>query len=91
MYSEPMEIAVIKNIFTDVNKTAVATDVIAVIRASIIDIILFTSTADQTVIAPITNQMLLFRHFGTPLKRFLIRSPYHVDCSIECCPCQQCH
>ena len=74
IYSEPLEPTVVNNLFTTAAKTTVTPDVIATVRAGIVDTILFTSTADRIVIAPVINQMLIFATCGTPLKRFPIRS-----------------
>ena len=75
VYSEPFEPAFVATLFTDVNRTAVVSDVIAVIRSGIVDAILLTSPAARTVITPIINQMLLFCRNTTNSRRFPLRSP----------------
>ena len=75
IYSEPLEPAVVDNLFTTVAKTTVTPNAIATIRAGIVNTIRVTSTADRIVIVPIINQMLIFATCGTPTKRFPIRSP----------------
>ena len=71
-YAELFETSVVNRLFTDANKTAVATDAILIIWTAVIDTILISSTADQTVVAPIVNQMLIFVFGGNPIQKFLI-------------------
>ena len=75
LYSEPSDHAVVDNLFTTAAKTTIVPNVIATVRAGIVDTILFTSTADRILIAPVINQMLLFAVCRAPGKRFPLRSP----------------
>ena len=64
-YPEPFDAIVVNSIFTDTGRTAIATDVVANIRAAIIDIIEVTSQADRAVIAPIINCLIMSASIGT--------------------------
>ena len=75
MYSEQIKTTTIAPIFTNTNPPTVATNAISTFRDTIIDTTLLTSTADCTVIAPIINTMLLLGNFGTPVRKYAIRSP----------------
>ena len=74
-YSEDFDDAVVAQILTDSTRTIVAADAILTFNAAIINIIMYSSTADCTVVAPIINQMLLFGYFGHPPQKYSIRSP----------------
>ena len=71
-YSEPFEQGVIDSIFTDNTKTTVAPDVVPLLHAAIIDVIMISTTAAQTVVAPIINSVLLFAYAGHLLCKFPI-------------------
>ena len=73
-YAEPFENTVIDWFFTNANKTAVANDVIAVIRTAIIDTILVSSTTDRIVFVPIINQILLFAFGENPNQNFSVQT-----------------
>ena len=74
-YAEDFDTAVVASFFTDPSKTTVTPNLIFVIREAIIATVLLSSTADRTVVAPIINRMPLFGQFGTPPRKFPIRSP----------------
>ena len=65
-YSEDFDPAVVATFFTDTARTQVVPNVVAVIRAAIIDTVMLSTTATRPVVAPIVNIMALFGHFGTP-------------------------
>ena len=73
-YSEDFDDAVIVLIFTDANRTFVATNAFSIIIAAIIDIIMISSTADWDVVAPIISQMLLLGYFCQPAQKYPPRS-----------------
>ena len=73
MYSEPFEDTTIDTFFTTAGRTTLATDIIVLLRAAIIDIIEATSQANHTVIAPIINSLILSVHVGN--QRFPLRTP----------------
>ena len=63
-YTEPIAADVVAILFTDAGRTAGVADVVTVFHASIIDMIIISSTADCTVVASIINSMLLFVRAG---------------------------
>ena len=71
-YDEPFKTSVVDQLFIDANNNTVAADAIVTIWNAIIDTILISSTADQTVVAPIVNQMLIFSFGGNPIQKFQI-------------------
>ena len=75
LYSEPFDSAVVDALFTTAAKTIIAPNVIATVRAGVVDTVLLSSSADRTVVLPVINQMLLFMVCGIPGKRFPLRSP----------------
>ena len=75
IYSEPFEPAFVATLFTDASRTVVSPNVIAALRAGIVETILLTSTATRTVITPVINQMLLFCRTNTNTRRFPLRTP----------------
>ena len=73
-YSEPLDDTIIVPIFTNVSRTAMNTEAVAKIRIAIIDSIVSCNQADQTMIVPIVNSLLLFAMVGKPLQRYPLRS-----------------
>ena len=71
-YYEDFDNPVVDGFFTNTNRTLVTADAITVLHSAIIDIIMISSTADCTVVAPIINQMLLFGFFGNPAQKYPI-------------------
>ena len=82
-YAEDFEHAVVATFFTDAAMTTVVFNVIPVIRAAIVDIVLFSSTVNRTVAVPIINHMPLFGHCGNPQQKFAIRSLATFTTSLE--------
>ena len=65
---------VVASLFTYAGGTTVITDVVKILRATIIDAVMISSTADCTVVAPIINGMLFFVKAGNPTRKLPIRS-----------------
>ena len=59
-YSGPFVNNVAGNLFTNAGRTTVAADVILVLHADIIDTVMISYTADQTVLVPNNNTILMF-------------------------------
>ena len=72
--SEPFVKNIAVSLFTNTAKTTVATDIIPVLHAAIIDTVMISFTADQTIVAPISNSMLLFAYGGNPSRKFMLCS-----------------
>ena len=72
--AEDLDDAAIAPLFTNILKTIVTTDAITILRAAIVDVNMLTSTADQAVVVPIVNQMLLFTWIGNPGQKYPLRS-----------------
>ena len=73
-YAEPFAVPAVASLFTDAGCTTVVPDVVPVLCAAIIDTIMISSTADQTIVALIINGMLLFVKAGTPPRKIPIWS-----------------
>ena len=88
-YTKDFDDAVIVPIFTNANRMLVATDVVPIIQAAIMDIILIVSTADKAVIAPIIKQILILGFWPTDSK-ILTLFCSHCPKGFKCfCCCQQ--
>ena len=65
-------------LFTDATRVTVSTDAVVGLRNAIIDMVLLTSTADQAVVAPILNHMLLSVRVavtGSAIRKYAVRTP----------------
>ena len=72
MYGEPFGDTFVDWLFTNATKTAIATNVITVIREAAINTILISFTADHREIAPIINSMLTFSIYRASPQKFSI-------------------
>ena len=61
-------------LFTDATRATAGVDSVAALRSAIVDVIQLSSTADRTVTAPILNHMLISFRYGTPPRKYPIRS-----------------
>ena len=73
-YAELFQNSVADWFFTNANNTAVAPNVITIIRTAIIDTIMILSTADCTIDAPIIIYIHLFTYGGIPFRKFPIQT-----------------
>ena len=69
-YSKLLEDTVVASLFTYAGRTTVATAVIVIIQAAVINIIDATSLADCAIITPIINTLILSTVAAAPPRRF---------------------